>query len=88
MPLIQMHILEGRTAETKRQLISEVTDAVSRTLGAKPESIRVLLYELPKEHWAVGGVTMAERQQANTNDAKAAVGDSLPSDPHQGNGDV
>lgn len=61
MPLIQMHILEGRSAEAKQRLIAEVTDAVSRSLDANPESIRVLLYELPRENWAVGGKSMAER---------------------------
>lgn len=62
MPLIQINILEGRDAQKKQRLITEVTEAVSRTLGADPESIRVLLYEYPKEHWAVGGITMAQRQ--------------------------
>ncbi|OFW81303.1 MAG: hypothetical protein A2201_06790 [Alicyclobacillus sp. RIFOXYA1_FULL_53_8] len=61
MPLIQINILEGRTDEVKQGLIREVTDAVHRSLGADLESIRVLLYELPKQNWAVGGKSMAER---------------------------
>jgi 4-oxalocrotonate tautomerase len=61
LPLVQLHIVEGRPDDVKRRLIAEVTDAVSRTLGSKPESIRVLLYELPKQHWAVGGQSLAER---------------------------
>ncbi|MCL6562445.1 MAG: 4-oxalocrotonate tautomerase family protein [Firmicutes bacterium] len=61
MPLAQIHILEGRTEEQKKRLVEEVTAAISRSLGAAPESIRVLLYELPKTHWAVGGVSMAEQ---------------------------
>lgn len=66
MPLVQLHILEGRPLEVKKRLIEEVTDAVCRTLGAAPDSVRVLLYELPKTHWAVGGKTMAERQAGAT----------------------
>ncbi|MCL6632545.1 MAG: 4-oxalocrotonate tautomerase family protein [Alicyclobacillus herbarius] len=62
MPLVQLHILEGRSEAAKRQLITEVTEAVHRALGSPTESIRVLLYELPKEHWAVGGKPMSERQ--------------------------
>ncbi|QQE77719.1 2-hydroxymuconate tautomerase [Alicyclobacillus sp. SO9] len=63
MPLIQINIIEGRSKEKKEQLIAEVTDAVHRSLDAPTESIRVLLYELPREHWAVGGVSMAERRK-------------------------
>lgn len=63
MPIIQMHILEGRPDALKQKLIAEVTDAVSRTLGTPPDAIRVLLYEIPKTHWAVGGKSMAEREQ-------------------------
>ncbi|MCL6593505.1 MAG: 2-hydroxymuconate tautomerase family protein [Alicyclobacillus sp.] len=61
MPLVQLHILEGRTPEMKKRLIAEVTDAVCRSLGAPAESVRVLVYELPKTHWSVGGKTMDER---------------------------
>lgn len=62
MPLAQLHILEGRSPEVKKRLVEEVTQAICRSVGAPPENVRVLLYELPKEHWAVGGVSMAERQ--------------------------
>jgi len=61
MPLIQMHILEGRSPEVKKQLIQELTDTVVRTLGANPAAVRVLLYELPAEHWGVGGKSRAEQ---------------------------
>ncbi|WDL95735.1 2-hydroxymuconate tautomerase [Alicyclobacillus sp. ALC3] len=64
MPIIQINILEGRSDELKQRLIVEVTDAVSRTLGNSPDSIRVLLYEVPKSHWAVGGKSMAEHGEA------------------------
>lgn len=64
MPLIQMSIIEGRPPEVKKELIREVTDAVVRTLGAKPEAVRVLLYEVPPEHWGVGGVSKADEQHS------------------------
>lgn len=61
MPIIQLHMLEGRSADLKRQLISEVTNAVSRTLGNPTESIRVLLYEVPEENWGVAGTPIVDR---------------------------
>jgi 4-oxalocrotonate tautomerase len=55
MPLVQVTMLEGRTPEQKRALHAEVTEAVIRALGVKPESIRTVIYEVPAAHWAVGG---------------------------------
>ena len=60
MPIITISLVEGRTAERKSALLREVTDAVARVLEAPPESIRVLLAEIPAAHWAVGGVAMSE----------------------------
>lgn len=60
MPLVQVTILEGRDAETKRALLHELTEAVVRATGAPRASVRVLLHELPAAHWAVGGVPKEE----------------------------
>ena len=50
-----MTLIEGRGADVKRALITELTDAVVRTTGAARESVRVILNEVPAAHWAVGG---------------------------------
>lgn len=56
MPIIDVSLLEGRTLEQKTALMRELTDVTERVLGVPRESIRVLLREVPPEHWAVGGV--------------------------------
>ena len=61
MPIIEVTLVEGRTAEKKAALIREVTDAVERTLEVPRTSIRVLLREIPAENWGIGGETKAER---------------------------
>jgi 4-oxalocrotonate tautomerase len=63
MPIVQVHLLEGRSKELKQQLISEITAAVSRTLGNSPETIRVLLHDVPHENWGVAGLSMSKRQE-------------------------
>lgn len=63
MPIVRIDMLEGRAPERKRDLIRRVTDAVAGALDVRPEQVRVLLNELPPEHWAVGGTSMAERAQ-------------------------
>jgi 4-oxalocrotonate tautomerase len=55
MPIVCIEMLQGRASEVKNELIARVTDVVVTTLGIDPEQVRVLLYELPPEHWAVGG---------------------------------
>lgn len=60
MPLVQVTLIEGRSQEKKDALIREVTDAVARTADAPPETIRVILYEVPAGQWGVGGVSKAK----------------------------
>lgn len=62
MPIVQVHLLEGRSKELKQQLISEITSVVSNTLGNSPETIRVLLHDVPQENWGVGGRSINNKQ--------------------------
>ncbi len=57
MPIAHISILEGRADEQKEELIRQVTAAISDSLHAPRESVRVLIHELPKSHWGIGGVT-------------------------------
>jgi 4-oxalocrotonate tautomerase len=41
-------------------MVAAITDSVVATLGVKPDSVRVLIREMPAEHFAVAGVTKAE----------------------------
>jgi 4-oxalocrotonate tautomerase len=56
MPLVEVTMIEGRSKEKKVALMKRLTDAVEETVGAPRESIRVVIREVPAEHWAVGGV--------------------------------
>ena len=62
MPIVRVELLEGRPPERKAELIARVTAAVVESRAVRPEQVRVLLYELPAEHWGVGGQTMAARR--------------------------
>ena len=55
MPIIQIHMIEGRTDEQKEAVIREVTEAMVRAVGAPRESVRVLINEMPKQHFGIGG---------------------------------
>ena len=55
MPIIQIHMIEGRTNEQKEAVIREVTEAMGRAVGTPKESVRVLINEMPKQHFGIGG---------------------------------
>ncbi|MGE4373388.1 MAG: 4-oxalocrotonate tautomerase family protein [Xanthobacter sp.] len=64
MPIIEMHMLEGRTTQQKRDVARAVTEAVSTTLNCKPETVRILITEHQNDDgFFVGGLTQAERNQ-------------------------
>ena len=55
MPIAQLYIIEGRTDEQKETLIREVSEAMARSLDAPMERIRVMITEMPKQHFGIGG---------------------------------
>jgi 4-oxalocrotonate tautomerase len=62
VPLVEVTLVEGRTDEQLRALISKLTAAVVDSVGAPRENVRVVLREVPATHWAAGDVTIAERR--------------------------
>lgn len=61
MPFVEITIAEGRDPEALRGLLAAVHDAVHSSIGAPEPSIRVVLREVPPEHWLSGGATLAEK---------------------------
>jgi 4-oxalocrotonate tautomerase len=57
MPFAQIHMLEGRSDDQKRAVIEKVTQALHEAVGAPKETIRVLISEVPKTQWGIGGVS-------------------------------
>ena len=62
MPLIEVTMVEGRSADQLRALISALTTAAVDTVDAPRETVRVVVREVPATHWAAGDVTIAERR--------------------------
>ncbi|MGO1120887.1 2-hydroxymuconate tautomerase [Rhodovibrionaceae bacterium A322] len=61
MPIIRVEMFKGRTRDQKRELVKEVTDAFVRTCGGKPEGLSVVITEVEKEDWGMGGQLMADK---------------------------
>jgi 4-oxalocrotonate tautomerase len=62
MPLIQVTMLEGRTADQKRKIAQRITETMVEEAGARREAIIVAFHEVSKESYASGGVLMADKQ--------------------------
>jgi 4-oxalocrotonate tautomerase len=62
MPIIQINLLEGRTTEQKRKLVVNVTEAVVKSLDVKPDSVRIILQEMTKQDYAIGGVLAVDNK--------------------------
>ena len=61
MPLVQITMLTGRTADQKRKLAARVTDAMIEEAGARREAVVVTFLEVERESYASGGVLMADK---------------------------
>jgi 4-oxalocrotonate tautomerase len=50
----------GRTDDQKRAFVREATKAAVETLACPPESLEILITEIAKDSWAVGGKLKSE----------------------------
>jgi 4-oxalocrotonate tautomerase len=61
MPLIAIHLLEGRSDEQKKALLTAVTEAVHGSIGAPYEAIRVWIQEFSPKAYMAAGVLAADK---------------------------
>lgn len=60
MPLIHIELIEGRSQEQLKQLCADVTAAVVKNTGAPAEHVHVVLNEMRKDRYSVGGVLKSD----------------------------
>ena len=63
MPLVQITMLQGRTADQKRKIAQRITDVMVEDAGARREAIVVTFLEVSKESYSSGGELMADKQK-------------------------
>ncbi|MFQ5658127.1 MAG: 4-oxalocrotonate tautomerase [Candidatus Methylomirabilales bacterium] len=62
MPVVHIHMLEGRSVEQKKQLAEAITAAFVNIANAKPEAVTVVIDDYPRTNWAKAGRLMSEPQ--------------------------
>ncbi len=60
MPYVTVILKEGRTVEQKRELVKAITDAVVRSVGAKPESVHIVVHDEPAHNLGHGGQLLSD----------------------------
>jgi 4-oxalocrotonate tautomerase len=60
MPEVVVYLIEGRSAEQKRELVKDITQAIVKNVGSPAESVTISLIEQPKASKAKGGVLFSE----------------------------
>ena len=61
MPMVQITMLSGRTADQKRKIAQRITDVLVEDAGAKREAIMIAFHEVSKENYSSGGVLIADK---------------------------
>ena len=61
MPEIIVYAVEGRTADQKKSLMKDITDAVVKNFHVPSEAVTVQIVESKKDSKAKGGVPFTER---------------------------
>jgi len=60
MPIVTIKMIEGRTDDQKRDLVEKVTVAISESVDAPKENISIIIEEMQKSHYAIGGVRKSD----------------------------
>ncbi len=61
MPIVTVLAIEGRTTEQKRGLVKDITEAVVKNFNTSPEKVSMVIREIKKEDFAVGGTLFCDR---------------------------
>ncbi len=62
MPLIQVDMFEGRSAEIKREFVEGITRETCRLLKCEPSAVQIILRDVKKSDWASAGVLWSEKK--------------------------
>ncbi len=71
MPLVHIDVMEGREPEQIERMIAAVSEAISVSLPAPIETVRVIVNEMAPHQYGIGGVPYPEVKRRR----EAAAGD-------------
>lgn len=60
MPIIHVHVWEGIGEEKAKKIIEGIT-RVFEELGIPRHAVEVVVHEIPKTHWGIGGEPASQK---------------------------
>ena len=60
MPIVRVDFWEGVSKEKVKMMIRGITN-VMVDLGVPEQAVEVIVYEIPKTHWGIGGEPASEK---------------------------
>jgi len=60
MPIVHANVWEGFGEEKAKRLIQNITK-VFADLGVPAQAVDVIVHEIPKSHWGIGGEPVSEK---------------------------
>ena len=61
MPIVQINMMSAVPRIRKREMIRQVTDAVMEAIDAPEQNVTVIINEIPKTEFGIGGLS-ADKQ--------------------------
>ncbi len=63
MPIVTVSLYDGRSLDQKRELVKGITEVVARVAAVPPEAVHVVIDEVKRENWSIGGLLWPDRQR-------------------------
>ncbi|RLG91475.1 MAG: 4-oxalocrotonate tautomerase [Candidatus Hecatellales archaeon] len=60
MPIVHVYVWSGFSDEAKKKTIKGITKVFTE-MGIPAEAVEVVVHEIPKENWGVGGEQASEK---------------------------
>ncbi len=61
MPFVEIKMWAGVPAETRKKMVQKVTEGITEAIKCPPEAVQVVVTQIPKEDWSIGGKSCSER---------------------------
>lgn len=62
MPIVHIELIAGRSQDAIKKMVQDVTNAVAENTGAPLEHVHVIVDEMEKNRYAVGGVLKSDEE--------------------------
>ncbi|MBI2368745.1 MAG: tautomerase family protein [Deltaproteobacteria bacterium] len=60
MPVVQIHLWEGRSKQQKAELVRLITESFQKAADVSPEALHIIFNDVKKDNWGHKGKLASE----------------------------